>query len=320
MDVGALRVPPARPVVRRVPAARAVRDARRAPRRDATPAGAVRGQLPPTARPVLAPVARRPAREPISTPTRSRPSSPTASRDVVDGYARASRDGLTVQAVLDRTAEEVAEQRVPGSVRIDSGWNCTPSTGSSRWRRPITSPSSRLGRHLEAVGHRVAVDDERVVARRGERVGQAREHAAAVVADARRLAVHHVRRAHDLAAVDLADALVPEAHAEHGIPGGAELADRVVGHAGVLGAARAGRDEHRVGLERHAARRCRRRRGGARSAPRRAHPGTARGCRRTSRSCRSRAPAAVADGTLPCERRVLRVRAADASRRVRRRC
>ena len=38
---------------------------------------------------------------------------------------------------------------------------------------------------------------------------------APVVADLRRLAVHHVRRAHDLAAVELADALVAEAHAEH---------------------------------------------------------------------------------------------------------
>ena len=30
----------------------------------------------------------------------------------------------------------------PLAVRIDSGWNCTPSTGRSRWRSPITSPSS----------------------------------------------------------------------------------------------------------------------------------------------------------------------------------
>ena len=30
----------------------------------------------------------------------------------------------------------------PASVRIDSGWNCTPSTASSRWRRAITTPSS----------------------------------------------------------------------------------------------------------------------------------------------------------------------------------
>src|SRR5881628_29463 len=30
----------------------------------------------------------------------------------------------------------------PCSVRSASGWNCTPSTGRSRWRRPMISPSS----------------------------------------------------------------------------------------------------------------------------------------------------------------------------------
>ena len=41
-----------------------------------------------------------------------------------------------------------------------------------------------LGGDLEAVGHRVPLDDERVVARRLERVGQAGEHADAAVVDA----------------------------------------------------------------------------------------------------------------------------------------
>ena len=40
-----------------------------------------------------------------------------------------------------------------------------------------------LGRDLELGGNRRAVDDERVVAGGLERVGQVREHAAAVVAD-----------------------------------------------------------------------------------------------------------------------------------------
>jgi hypothetical protein len=30
----------------------------------------------------------------------------------------------------------------PSIVRMDSGWNWTPSTGSRRWRRPMISPSS----------------------------------------------------------------------------------------------------------------------------------------------------------------------------------
>ena len=31
---------------------------------------------------------------------------------------------------------------MPLVVSTDSGWNCTPSTSQSRWRSPITSPSS----------------------------------------------------------------------------------------------------------------------------------------------------------------------------------
>ncbi len=65
--------------------------------------------------------------------------------------------------------------------------------------------------------------------------------------------MHHVRGAHDLPAEDLADALVTEAHAEHGDPGLAERADGVDRHAdvaGLVGAAGAGRHQHRVGLER----------------------------------------------------------------------
>lgn len=30
----------------------------------------------------------------------------------------------------------------PSEVRMDSGWNCTPYTGSSLWARPMISPSS----------------------------------------------------------------------------------------------------------------------------------------------------------------------------------
>ena len=62
--------------------------------------------------------------------------------------------------------------------------------------------------------------------------------------------MHHSWCAHDGTAVDLADALVPQADAEHRHPALAEMADRVVGHAGILGAPRTGRHEHRVGFER----------------------------------------------------------------------
>ena len=68
-------------------------------------------------------------------------------------------------------------------------------------------PVLRLRRHLEHSRYRLALDHERVIARRGERARKTREHTGAVVANLRRLAVHHVRRSHDPAAVELQKAL-----------------------------------------------------------------------------------------------------------------
>src|SRR5262249_17334825 len=39
-------------------------------------------------------------------------------------------------------SRKLASSRLPSSVRMDSGWNCTPSIWWWRWRRPMTSPSS----------------------------------------------------------------------------------------------------------------------------------------------------------------------------------
>ena len=40
------------------------------------------------------------------------------------------------------TPRKLASRSWPPVVRMDSGWNCTPSTGSSRWRKPMTVPSA----------------------------------------------------------------------------------------------------------------------------------------------------------------------------------
>ncbi len=39
-----------------------------------------------------------------------------------------------------RSRRKFASRGFPASVRTDSGWNWTPSAGSSRWRMPITTP------------------------------------------------------------------------------------------------------------------------------------------------------------------------------------
>ena len=130
-------------------------------------------------------------------------------------------------------------------VSIDSGWNCTPSMGSVLWRSPMTIPSVVQAGHLEAVGNRVGVDDERVVPRGLEHLGQVLEHAAPVVVDRRRLAVHDLGRAHDPPAEDLADALVAEADAEDRQALTSQFGDRGRAHARVLGQARTGRHHQR---------------------------------------------------------------------------
>ena len=71
-----------------------------------------------------------------------------------------------------------------------------------------------LGADLEAGGQRRALDDQRVIAGGDELIFDAGENPRAIMADARSLAVHHLLRAHHLAAERLADGLVAEAHAE----------------------------------------------------------------------------------------------------------
>ena len=61
-------------------------------------------------------------------------------------------------------------------------------------------------------GKTSVIHHQGVIARRPERRGQATEEAGAVMVDQRGLAVHGPPRAHDLAAVGRADALVAQAH------------------------------------------------------------------------------------------------------------
>ena len=74
------------------------------------------------------------------------------------------------------------------SVSTDSGWNCTPSAGSSRWRSAISTPVAV--RRASRQSGSWLVDHQRVVAPDRQRRGQSAEDRAAVVLDARRLAVH----------------------------------------------------------------------------------------------------------------------------------
>ena len=106
-----------------------------------------------------------------------------------------------------------------------------------------------FGGYLKAVGHGGPVDDERVVAGGFERGGESGKYAGALVFDERGFAVHDFGGPDDVAAVDLADALVAEAHAEHRLFA-SEVGDDVVADARVVGGAGPGADEHGVGVDR----------------------------------------------------------------------
>ena len=149
-----------------------------------------------------------PSRRPLRP--RSGPRGASASRSVLE----TSAPGPATPSSLAR--ESSAGCACPSPVRIDSGWNCTPWTGQlavaqAHDRAVLLRPR----RHLELGRQPGLGDDQRVVPRRDERPGEPAEHAAAVVLDRRRLAVHRDAGAHDRAAEDRADRLVPEADAEN---------------------------------------------------------------------------------------------------------
>ena len=56
-----------------------------------------------------------------------------------------AREVVPVEEQLDRRPDDHRRKFLaiagPSGVSTLSGWNCTPSIGSSRWRTPITSPS-----------------------------------------------------------------------------------------------------------------------------------------------------------------------------------
>src|SRR5665213_1632289 len=107
----------------------------------------------------------------------------------------------------------------------------------------------RARRNLEIVREPFVRDDERVIARRKERLGDSRKQTLAVVLDRRRLAVHWHTRTNDLAAEHRAHRLMPEAHAEDRRRG-AELADDVHRDAGVFGASWPRRDHDALAAHR----------------------------------------------------------------------
>ena len=139
-----------------------------------------------------------------------------------------------------RPARNVLTMSAPWRDRIDSGWNCTPSCGSSRCRTAITTSSTRAvtsrdGRHGSG--------GQRVVAHRVERRRDAGEHTGAFVRHRRDLAVGGLDPRHR-SAVRRDEGLHAETDTEH--RDAEDEHRRAQGEVGLdLGMSRAGR-EHDV--------------------------------------------------------------------------
>ena len=73
----------------------------------------------------------------------------------------------------------------PCSDRMLSGWNCTPWIGRASVRQPHDQAVAGLGRDGEVRRAGVAVDDQRMVARRAEGAVDAAEHRLAAMLDPR---------------------------------------------------------------------------------------------------------------------------------------
>src|SRR4029079_10422336 len=107
-------------------------------------------------------------------------------------------------------------------------------------RKPHDQAVIGFGGDAERVRKAIALDHQRMVARRLERAVDAAEHAFAAMAHLAELAVHRLRRAHHLAAERLADGLMAETDAEdrHARRG---VIDQIEADAGLVRRAGAGR-------------------------------------------------------------------------------
>src|SRR6185312_4917353 len=64
-----------------------------------------------------------------------------------------------LQCLLNHRPRKFRANSTPSGVRTDSGWNWTPSTGSSRWRTAITSPSAQVAETSRQSGIAVAASE-----------------------------------------------------------------------------------------------------------------------------------------------------------------
>src|SRR5262245_61061698 len=135
--------------------------------------------------------------------------------------------------------EEIGEEPMPVLGGDALGMKLNAVHGIALVLQPHNDAVASLRRNFQRLGQACGLDHERMVARGGEVLGDAGEHPLAGVMHLRQFAVHQRRRAHDAAAINLADGLMAETDAEdrHGGPG---ALDQLEANAGAVGIARSG--------------------------------------------------------------------------------
>src|SRR5680860_1435277 len=130
-------------------------------------------------------------------------------------------DGVSLSAAprppLDAgKVEEIGEQLMP-VLRGDAlGMKLDAVDGVTLVLHAHDDAVRRLRGDFQILGKRVAVDHERVIARRREVLGEAGEHALAGVVHLGQLAVHQIGRPHHAPAIDLTDGLMAETDTQDG--------------------------------------------------------------------------------------------------------
>ena len=124
----------------------------------------VRRASPPRARDLVGGLALQPQRDEEAADLRGRR---LAGHDRVHHRARlGARQVVAVEQPCERVLDHVVDpsrklraMSRPSGVSTDSGWNCTPSIGSSRWRTAITSPSAAVADTSKQSGTEVAASE-----------------------------------------------------------------------------------------------------------------------------------------------------------------
>src|SRR6516225_7134645 len=190
---------------------------------------------------------------PVATLAMSDLNSTVTARPSIDPRPRRARGGFVGAAPSGRAIprfgdfEKVLEQQMTVLGGDAFGVELHAVHRQALMRKPHHQTVIGLGRHVEIARHALALNHQRMIARRFERRIDAAKYAAAAMLDLRQFAMNWNRRAHDFATEGLGDRLVTQADAKDRDPRRSG-SNQIKTDAGLVRRARAGREHDGVGL------------------------------------------------------------------------